>query len=831
MKTSMMLAAWLGAVSVQAAELVANPGFEALMEKKDVAEWSWWMREKGKGRVEVSAEHHDGTRALRIIHEGTKDWALANARRTAVKPGESYVITAWMKRNGDAKAGSVNVVGYGGGKLVDWAIGKTPELRGDGWKELKAYFTVPEDVDTAFIRIVGAGQADFWVDDVQVVPGTSPAQIKGPKVNGWAKARPVEPMGRGVSASETQDGVYVSWRLLKDDPAEIAFDVFREKGGQKVKLNAAPVRQTTDFMDTNGFDSAAAYTVSPVSGSAGAAQTVRAVGLDGRKTPYIRIPLASTNATAQKVGIGDLDGDGAYDYVIKQPGENIDPWVKYWYKSPETFKIEAHKSDGTLLWIKDLGWNIERGMWYSPMVVCDLNGDGRAEVAAKIGPDEDMRDLDGRVQKGPEWVAVFDGLTGREIARAPWPSRDGFEEYNLASRNQLAVAYLDGKTPCLMTLRGTYGLMRADAWQLKEGKLERLWSYSNEDLPSNCKGQGAHNCLCADVDNDGRDEVVLGALALDDDGSVLWTTGKGHPDAHYYGDIDPRRPGMEMAYIVETRQRKEGGIHLLDPVTGKFLWQLQEPTVHVHSCGMCTDMDVMSPGLEIYGADANDHKVTEHRWLLSSEGKILKSGKALDFSFGIPSAWWDADLQRELVRGQIKDYEGGAVSEKIEGDVLLVADVIGDWREEVFTTVKGELRIYTTPISAMDRRVCLMQDVPYRMRTTMNAMGYMQVPILSYVPEALSPNLNLTVQKEGKQNRCRVVAVAPLDKAMKGVLTLTAPKGVKLSKTSWPVELKPGARLAETVPFEGSSERGGLIRAEWVIDGGPALRGSAPLGL
>ena len=258
---------------------------------------------------------------------------------------------------------------------------------------------------------------------------------------------------------------------------------------------------------------------------------------------------------------------------------------------------------------------------------------------------------------------------------------------------------------------------------------------------------------------------------------------------------------MEMAYIVETRQRKEGGIHLLDPVTGKFLWQLQEPTVHVHSCGMCTDMDVMSPGLEIYGADANDHKVTEHRWLLSSEGKILKSGKALDFSFGIPSAWWDADLQRELIRGQMRDYEGGAVSEKIEGDVILVADVIGDWREEVITTVKGELRIYTTPIPAMDRRVCLMQDVPYRARTTMNAMGYMQVPILSYVPEALSPNLNLTVQKEGKQSRCRVVVVAPLDKAVKGILTLTAPKGVKLAKSSWPVDLKPGARLAEAVPF------------------------------
>ncbi len=831
MKKITMLAAWLVAVAVQAAELVANPGFETLTDKKTVAEWDLWTREKGKGRVEVSEDRHAGERALRIVHEGEKDWALSNARRTPVKPGESYMMSCWIKRNGEAKAGVVNVVGNGGGKLVDWAIGRTADARGEGWKAYRMFFTVPEGVDTAYIRVVGAGKTDFWVDDVQVAPGVMTLPPKGPKVSGWAQERPVEQMGRGVSAMQTAEGVQVSWRLLKGDPAEIAFDVFREAGGQRVKLTVAPVRQTTDLLDTNAFAEAAAYTVETVSGTGGPAQTVRAVALGTRKTPYIRIPLATTNATAQKVGVGDLDGDGVYDYVIKQPGENVDPWVKYWYKSPDTFKLEARKQDGTLLWLKDLGWNIERGMWYSPMVVCDLNGDGRAEVAAKIGPEEDLRDAAGMVQSGPEWVAVLDGLTGREIARAPWPPREAFETYNLASRNQLAVAYLDGKTPCLLTLRGTYGLMLAEAWQLKGGKLERLWSFSNEDLPGNYRGQGAHNCLCADVDGDGRDEVILGSVTLDDDGSVLWCSGKGHPDAHYYGDVDPRRPGMELAYIIETRQRKEGGIHLLDAASGKMLWQLGEPSAHVHSCGMCTDMDVMSPGLEIYGADADGHNLTEHRWLFASDGRILKAGKAVDFKFGVPSAWWDADLQREVVRGQMLDYEGGPVSEKIEGTVVLVADVVGDWREEVFTTVAGELRIYTTPVPAMDRRLCLMQDEPYRMRTTMNAMGYFQVPTLSYVPEARAPNLNLTLQKEGKKNGCRVVAVAPLTSGLKGTLTLTAPKGIRLQKETLDVDLKPGERVAESVAYDGKNERGEAIRAELAIEGGVVLRGCVPLGL
>ncbi len=823
--------AMAAAACAGADELVVNPGFETLTETKAVAGWDWWGREKGKGRVEVSEERHSGERAVRIVHDGERDWALANERRTAVKPGESYKITCWMKRNGEAKAGFVTVVARQGSELVDWSMGQSPEARGEGWKAYAAYFTVPEGVDTAFIRIVGGGKTDFWVDDVRVEPGVPPAKVKGPKVNGWARQRPVEPMGRGVVAVETAGGIFVNWRLLNADPADLSFNVFKSMDGQRVRLNDAPLRQTTGFVDTNTYDGAASYTVEPASGFDGAPQTVKGIGLEKRKTPYIRIPLASAHATAQKVGVGDLDGDGVYDYVIKQPGENVDPWDKYWYKSPDTFKLEARKQDGALLWIKDLGWNIERGMWYSPMVVCDLNGDGRAEVAAKIGPEEDLRDPTGHVQEGPEWVAVFDGLTGREIARAPWPPRAAFETYNLASRNQLAVAYLDGKTPCLLTLRGTYSRMLVDAWQLNEGKLEQVWAFTNEGLSREYQGQGAHNCLCADVDGDGRDEVILGSLTLDDDGSVLWCSGKGHPDAHYYGDIDPRRPGMEIAYIIEARQRKAGGIHLLDAVTGKIIWQLGEPTAHVHSCGMCTDLDPLEPGLEVYGADADGHKLTSNRWLFASSGTLLKSGTNVNFSFGVPSAWWDADLQRELIRGQMSDYEGDAVSERIEGNVVLVADVVGDWREEIFTTVAGELRIYTTPIPAMDRRVCLMQDGSYRMRTTMNAMGYFQVPTLSYVPDAVSPNLNLTLQKAGKERVCRTVVVAPLESGVKGTLVLTAPQGVTLEQASWDVDVRPGERLTVKSPFSGKPKRGASIAAVLSLPDGVTLRGGVPLDL
>jgi rhamnogalacturonan endolyase len=832
MKVYCVLAGMMGAAfAAGAAEFVANPGFETLASDQSVAEWKWWTREKGAGRVEVSSDRRTGERCVRIVHDGAKDWNYTNSRKTKVTPGESYMIACWMKCNGEAKGGTVDVVGYQGGKLVSWAIGSSSVPRASKWSEYKSYFTVPSDVDTVYVRLNGGGKTDFCVDDVQVTPGTWTPPPKGPKVQGWAQQRPVEPMGRGVVAMQTADGVLVSWRLLKSDRADIAFDVYKVKGSERAKLNAEPVRQTTDFLDAAAFDASATYAVEPAAGFSGAKQTVAPVALGARKTPYISIPLSATNVTAQKVGICDLDGDGAYDYVVKQPGENIDPASDYWYKSPDTFKIEAHLADGRLLWVKDLGWNIERGMWYSPMIVGDLTGDGKAEVVAKIGPDEDMRDPDGRVLKGPEWVGVFDGLTGREIARQPWPSRDLFENYNLASRNQLALAYLDGRTPCVIVMRGTYSLMVAEAWQLRDGKLDKLWAYSNDGYPKNYRGQGAHNCLCADVDGDGRDEVIMGSAVLDDDGSVLWCTGLGHPDAHYYGDVDPRRPGLELAYIIETRQSKAGGIHLLDPATGALLWKLGEPTEHVHSCGMCTDIDVMSPGLEVYGADSVKHKMNGNRWLFASDGKLLKSNKDVDFSFGVPSAWWDADLQREILRGRLMDYEGGTVSEAIEGSVIVVADVLGDWREEVLTTVKGELRIYETPVPAMDRRVCLMQDEPYRMRMAMNAMGYYQTPILSYVPEALAPNLNLTLQKADKKTVCRVVVVAPQSGPLKGAVTLTAPANIKLQKTSLSVDLKPGERVAEAIPYEGKAERGARIGASLAIESGPVLCGSVPLGL
>ncbi len=586
-----------------------------------------------------------------------------------------------------------------------------------------------------------------WAVMVPGSLGAEPNKTVKPKVAGWAKQRVVERIGRGVVAMPVEGGrVYVGWRLLSADAGDVAFNIYRSAGGgQAVKLNKQPIAKTTDFIDTSPPSGCElAYFVRPVSGGKeGAASRRATVGAERKPMGYVSIKLKGDH-TFQKVGIADLNGDGKCDFVIKQPGTNIDPWIKYWHRSKGTYKVEAYLSDGTFLWRNDLGWSIERGIWYSPYLVWDFDGDGKAEVAVKTG-EGDPRDPDGRVTSGPEYLSIWDGMTGKETTRVAWPSREGFQgkreyAYNFYCRNQLGVAYLDGKTPCLIVERGTYITIKVVAYQYRDGKLTELWRWDNRQEGRKFRGQGAHFMHCVDIDADGRDEVLLGSSVLDDNGTALWSTGLGHPDHFYVGDIDPSRPGLEIHYGIE-RRNPRNGICLADARTGKILWGLGERTFHIHASGMCADIDPNHPGMECYGGEAA--KVPEgknRRWLFSAQGKLLAKEKAFDHGCSIRTVYWDADPYREmLIRGKIQKFGGKTPLASIAGSHAAWADVLGDWREEVITSVNGELRVYTTTIPAVDRRVCLMQDPIYRNDVAHLAMGYPQPPMTTFCPSATAP--------------------------------------------------------------------------------------------
>ncbi|NLG13419.1 MAG: hypothetical protein GX561_04345 [Lentisphaerae bacterium] len=687
------------------------------------------------------------------------------------------------------------------------------EFSMDGEKFAKARYlaTVANDIKgksvDVWLRPYRGNDGPAYVEYVLLAPPK--ARGRSTPFDGAAKTRVIEPLGRSVTPIPSGDGVLVTWRLLREDPPNASFDVF--KGEEK--LNSTPIATTCDWFDPNGKPGDT-YTVRPSAGQSGKSGTGKVWEAGYKSFKFNDSEISTFN----HVGIGDLDGDGEYDFVFKTPGTNIDPWDAYWYPSKTPYHLKAFKSDGTHLWTKSMGWGNETGVWYSPFVVYDFDGDGKAEIAMKYA-DGDPRTPEGHVISGDEFLVVLDGMTAKEIARAPWPSREGFANYNLMSRNQLSMAYLDGKTPCLIALRGTYSLMKAEAWQLNNGKLENVWMFDNVGLPREYQGQGAHSTIVADLDGDGKDEILLGSMALDDNGTVLWTTGLGHPDVMHLSDHDPDNPGMEIAYCIETPQPKNG-ICLVDARTGKVLWGWGEPTTHV-GAGTCADFDPTRPGTELLAVELHGRKEF-WRKIFSCKGEVIGTKNISNSR----SVYWDADLEKEAVSGRnVKDYFGRALDGRIEGGVIAVCDLYGDWREEIVTWLPGEVRVYSTPHPAMDRRVALMQEHSYRTSALNGSQGYYHVPDLPYLPSIESDNFSLTMKSA---RHCQVAVSASRHAPLKGTVTIgksPAAPDLSFEPAKFSVDLKPGEVKVVDVSLRGSVSQAVHIPATLSRDGGSSLSG------
>ncbi|MCX6902771.1 MAG: silent information regulator protein Sir2 [Verrucomicrobia bacterium] len=476
-------------------------------------------------------------------------------------------------------------------------------------------------------------------------------------------------------------------------------------------------------MDTKTKGRDGFYVIQPIGG--GAKAEASRPEKTGGDAGFVRIKLQG-NYRAQKVGLADLDGDGQLDYLVKQPDFNTDPYQQpgYWKKSQDTYKLEAYRHDGTFLWRYDMGWAIEEGIWYSPVVAYDLDGDGKAEVFCKAG-EGDPREPAGHVRSGAEYLVVLDGLTGKVKKKLPWPSREGFEDYNYYCRNLMGIAYLDGRQPHLIVERGTYTIIKVQAY---DPLLNLKWSWEASGEYKKYRGQGMHGMHAADVDGDGRDEVIIGSAVIDDDGKPLWTTGKGHPDACYVADIDPARPGLEIFYGIEPG-KKSNTVCLVEASTGKQIWGSPEITVHVHSQGMVADIIPEHPGLECYAGEA---KGGTNYWLYTAGGQLLNHENLGDLA-PRPVYWLDGPTKVFETRGKLYRYPRQQVGQ-IEGRVVAIADCLGDWREEMITALEGEIRIYTTTIPATTRRVCLMQDRLYRTDVAAQTMGYFYPPQLGGTP-------------------------------------------------------------------------------------------------
>ena len=558
-------------------------------------------------------------------------------------------------------------------------------------------------------------------------------------VLGWAKERIEEKLNRGILALPVEGGkVYLGWRLLKSDPDNVAFNVYRSTDdGAEVKINNQPVIRTTDFVDDNApLDKKNSWWVKPVVNDQEQGASERAeLAANSPVQQYKSISL-NDGVRPSMVGIGDLDGDSVYDFVVKgSVGRGKDPGRL----GPNTGAVyyEGYNGKtGEFMWKIDLGWNVDNGIWWTPMVVRDLDGDNIAEVCVRASDyaatEDDMLESGktGFLLDAPEYLAVYSGRTGELIDKVNWIELGKVQDWgdntgNRASRHMLAVAYLDGKTPAILAVRGTYGMMKVDAYVLENKKLRKVWRWTNERAPFMYQGQGQHTVKTGDIDGDGCDEIINGSLAIDNDGKTIWGTGLGHGDRSYMGDIIPGRPGWEIWYIIEEPHPRNGAC-LVDARTGAIIFGADEANRDNELSGcMAADIDPAYPGMELAGG----------RFYYSSSGERIRGE--------VPPqglmAWWDADLLREFIsRRGLAKWNGSDLipveGVQIEGGVQQVADILGDWREELVTVTRGELRIYSTVIPAADRRVCLMQDHLYRNDVCHHTMGYTDrhYPMTSY---------------------------------------------------------------------------------------------------
>ena len=376
--------------------------------------------------------------------------------------------------------------------------------------------------------------------------------------------RIMEKLTRGtVAVADNSKGIFVSWRLLATDPQDISFNVYRNQ----TKINAEPFINSTSFLDKTG-KSGDNYSVVPVidkKENKNIQEEVKA-----NRTPYFDISLQTPkNYQPNDASAGDLDGDGDYEIILHQVGRGRDNSHKG--KTTEPI-FQAYKTDGTLLWEINLGKNIRDGAHYTQFMVYDLDSDGKAEFACKtadgttdgigkvIGDaNANYVNEDGKILDGPEFFTIFDGLTGRELATTDYiPNRyplDGWggvggnggndNSGNRVDRFLAGVAYLDGINPSVIMCRGYYGRSVLAAWDWRNGELKSRWVFdSSEPGLEKFSGMGNHSLSIADVDSDGKDEIIYGAMTVDDDGTGLYSTGLRHGDALHVSDLDPTRPGL-----------------------------------------------------------------------------------------------------------------------------------------------------------------------------------------------------------------------------------------------------------------------------------------------
>ena len=581
-------------------------------------------------------------------------------------------------------------------------------------------------------------------------------------LSGGAQAQRItDKLDRGLVAVQTTGGVYCSWRINAEEYYDVSYNIYRDG----VLLNSTPLK-VSNYTDAGGSASST-YTVKAV--VRGKEQTAsKAVGVLSNAWKEIKPKHdASLKSTyiPNDACCADVDGDGEVEILLKYDNQSeINASYPRAGYNGEYSLFECLKQDGTVLWWVNCGPNMGDFQNNEQNIVAyDWDGDGKAEAVFRAADGTTIHMADGTtyvvgdasknyraatgggtnwfMHDGAEYLLYVDGATGKPYQCVEYPLKrlesgetslekawgDGYG--HRSTKHFFGAPYLDGKKPSIFLGRGIYTRHKFIAYDVNPAthELVERWRWTNNQAGSPWYGQGYHNYCIADVDWDGRDEIVWGSMVIDDNGKGLSTTGLGHGDAQHVGDFNPYKHGQEFFACNEDLPDN----NYRDATTSKIYYR--QTSTNDDGRSLCGNFSNDFPGsIGKSGHDTPISTVTNDH----VDG-MTETGMTVNFRI-----YWDGDLCEEPVDGVniykygiglLQTLTGAYSNNGTKNTPCYQGDIFGDWREEVIMrTADNNIRIYTTTIPTENRNYSLWYDHQYRNAMVWQMCGYNQPPHASY---------------------------------------------------------------------------------------------------